>query len=151
MKKLVLVVVVAIVAYAGWRWQRGSASVADDHRLALDRLWIDHMPQNPRDEISVFLAITEEPIGIFQTASQWRGKYELFQHDAKGDELRVTYPQTGDRETVRARATKCDEKGWEYCLELKGASRGVKKYYSQEGWEVGSLAAGDALVHKLEK
>ena len=27
----------------------------------------------------------------------------------------------------------------DFCLELEGSSRGVKKYYSREGWEIGTV------------
>jgi len=145
-KRFLILVVAAFAVYGGAKWRSHHARSADESTPALDRLWVDHFPANPRDEISVFLALTDEPIGIFQTASQWRGKYEIFQHETNGDEARIVYPATGERETVRIRARKCDENGWEYCLEVKGASRGVKKYYSMEGWEVGSI---DAAAPKL--
>jgi hypothetical protein len=37
----------------------------------------------------------------------------------------------------------------DYCLEIEGASRGVKRYYSREGWEVGSVRDIDAVTRKL--
>jgi hypothetical protein len=149
-KRLVLLALVAVAVYAGFRWRSSShAAQPTDERIVLDRLWIDHLPQNPRDEITVFAAFTQEPMGIHQATSQWRGKYEIFQFEGTGDELRVVYPQTGERETVKATARACDENGWEYCLVLKGSSRGVKKYYSMEGWEIGSLSAADSRAHAL--
>ncbi len=147
-KRLAIVLVAAAAVYGGIKW-RGHHAAADERAPVVDRLWIDHLPQNPRDEISVFLALSDEPVGIFQTASQWRGKYELFQHETSGDDIRIVYPATGERETVRVRARACDESGWNYCLEIKGASRGVKKYYSMEGWEVGSTDAAGPLLRRV--
>jgi hypothetical protein len=152
-KRLVLVALVGIAVYAGVRLRGDRAQPADDRKLVVDRIWVDHLPQNPRDEISIFLALTEEQmgdaIGIFQTGSQWRAKYELFEHESGGEQLKIVYPQTGERESVRTRARACNDHGWDFCLELSGNSRGVKKYYSMEGWEVGSRSAADARIRSL--
>ena len=37
----------------------------------------------------------------------------------------------------------------DFCLELEGSSRGVKKYYSREGWEIGNVRDIDTLTHGL--
>jgi hypothetical protein len=37
----------------------------------------------------------------------------------------------------------------DYCLELEGSSHGVKRYYSREGWEIGSMRDLDAMRAKL--
>ncbi len=151
-KRLVLLVVAAVAIYGVVRWRGHSSSETTDERsIALDRLWVDHMPQNPRDEINVWAALDDDrqPIGIFQKTSQWRGSFELFEFAAKGDKLEIIYPQTRDKESVRVKARACDESGWEYCLVLDGASRGVKKYYSQKGWELRSTDDAAALLHRL--
>jgi hypothetical protein len=88
----------------------------------------------------VFAAISEEPFGVFQAASTWKGAYELFRYQASGNELRIVYPQNNERETVKHKARKCSENQMDYCLELDGGSRGVKRYYSRKGWEIDSTA-----------
>ena len=134
MKKAILLVVVAAVAVSVWRWQR--ASRPGDNRLVTDRIWIDHIPRGERDTIKVFAAVSEHSIGVFQATSQWRGAYEAFRYEASGGELRLLFPQSGDRETVRVKARRCSENGMDFCLELDGASRGAKRYFSREGWEI---------------
>ena len=37
----------------------------------------------------------------------------------------------------------------DYCLEMSGGSRGVKRYYSRRGWEVRSADEANALAEKL--
>lgn len=147
MKKTLLVLALATTAtYSAWRVTRGSdaPAAAHDDRLALDRIWIDHIPRNDRDTFQVFAAITQEPFGIFQATSQWKGAFELFRYEAHGGEMRVVYPQTGEREKIKVNARACNEKGFDYCLELSGASRGVKRYYSLEGWVIdGARTAAD--------
>jgi hypothetical protein len=118
-------------------------------KLAYDRLWIDHLPRNDRDTIEVFAALTEHSMGVFQAASSWKGTYEGFRFEARGDELRAVYPQTGDKDKIRIRARACNERGMNFCLDIEGASRGVKRYYSREGWEIESRDAADTIVHSL--
>jgi hypothetical protein len=135
-KQALLGLVLASLAVAGIWKLRGGETETTTKRMVLDRIWVDHMPKHDRDIFHIFLAITEQPFGIFQSTSQWKGEFELFTYEAHGDEIRIVYGQTGEKEKVKAHARECDEKGFDYCLELKGNSRGVKKYYSLEGWEI---------------
>jgi hypothetical protein len=125
------------------------AQAAETEQLTLDRIWIDHIPRNERDTIQVFAAITEEPFGVFQAASQWKGAYEMFRYEAHGDELRVLYPQNNDRETVKHSARRCNEGSFDFCLELKGG-RGVKKYYSRKGWEIENVHSAAELNDRTD-
>jgi hypothetical protein len=142
MKRALVFVAALSTAYAAYRWQADDAPArarADDDQILLDRLWVDHLPRSDRDTFHVFAALTEQPVGIFQATSQWQGAYEIFRYEAHGDELRMFFPQTGEAEKVRATARRCDEGGMDFCLELSGSKRGAKRYYSLEGWEIGSL------------
>lgn len=138
MKKALVVMALVSGAYATYRWTRGAAPAQPtDASLTRDRLWIDHVPRNDRDMVQVFIAISDEAIGVFHSGSQWKQVSELFRYEGHGDELRVLYPQTGERERVEATARACRERDMDYCLELSGNSRGVKRYYSRKGWEIG--------------
>src|SRR5260221_6433183 len=98
-KALLALVAVSMAGYGVYRWRSAEtpAPAHTDSALLQDRLWIDHMPRNERDTIQVFAALTEQPVGVFQAASMWKGQYELFRYESHGDELRVVYPQNGDR------------------------------------------------------
>ena len=136
MKKLLVVLLVVGTAVAAWRWRSDSVETTDS-KLVFNRLWIDHMPRNDKDTIQVFAAITEEPLGIFQATSVWKGSFEMFVYEASGEEIRMVFPQTNERAKVKAKARTCDDKrDMDYCLELDGSSRGVKRYYSRKGWEI---------------
>ena len=151
MKKLVLLVILGTVATASvWSWKRASEPVATDNRLFADRIWIDHIPRNERDTINVFAAISEHSVGVFQATSQWRGSFEAFRYEANAGDLRIVYPQTGDREKARVKARRCDDGQMDFCLEIDGATRGVKKYYSREGWEIGQAHDLDAVKQRVE-
>jgi hypothetical protein len=149
MKKLVLLVVLGAVAASVWSWKR-TAEPLDSNKLFADRVWIDHIPRNERDTINVFVAISEHSVGAFQATSAWRGAFEAFRYEASDGELRVLYPQTGDRERARVKARRCNDGQMDFCLEIDGASRGVKKYYSREGWEIDSARDLDAVKQRVD-
>lgn len=151
-KALLAMAVLAGTGYGVYQWSSDEAPPARTHDVSVtDRLWIDHIPRNDKDTIQIFVAITEEPIGVFQAASQWKGEFEFFRYEQHGGELRILFPQTGTRDRVRAKATECNKNGMDYCLELEGSSRGVKRYYSREGWEIGSVRDLDAIRAKLAR
>ena len=92
---------------------------------------------------------TEEGIGVFQNTSRWKGAYEGFRFEARGEEVRAVYPQSGDKEKFSARARKCNERGMDFCLDVSGTSRGTKRYYSREGWELNSIHDEEHCVTSL--
>ena len=138
-KALLAMVAIAGAGYGVYRW-RSEPAPAPKHQenLLTDRLWVDHIPRGERDVFQIFAAITEEPLGIFQSTSRWKGEFEMFKYELHGSELRIVFPQTGSKEKIAAKATECNRGGMDYCLELEGSSHGVKRYYSRDGWEIGS-------------
>ena len=106
-------------------------------------------PTTPKQTFNTFVAATQEPVGVFQAASVWKGSYEVFRYEMHDGELRAVYPQTGDKDRMRVRARRCNEAGMDYCLEVTGASRGVKRYYSREGWEIGAATRPEQLLDRV--
>nr|HEX4313930.1 hypothetical protein [Kofleriaceae bacterium] len=160
MKKLLGMVVASAVVVGAWQWHHSGSATTDDSadaarnsKLIFDRVWIDHLPRGETDTIQIFLAIRGEGVGAFQATSMWAGNYEAFRFEAKGGEMRAVFPQTRERETIKLDATEChDVDNMDYCLDVVGASRGVKHYYSGEGWEIGAnttLAAAVAQAKQL--
>ncbi|HEV8325781.1 MAG TPA: hypothetical protein VG389_29490 [Myxococcota bacterium] len=128
----------------------GDPRVDAGEKLFYDRMWLDAFPRNPTEEIAIFAAITEEPIGLFDKRSTWRGSWELFRYEPRGDgKVLMLFPQTGTKEDVTYRAVDCSDGGFDFCLELKGASHGVKRYYSRKGWELDGADSADALLDKV--
>lgn len=148
-----LIAVAALGATLGvWHWRtRGGddATIDATGKLAHNRLWIDHMPKHERDVVQVFALIDAESIGVFQATSFWRGAHELFKFEGHEDEVRIVYPQTGERAKAKVKAKKCSEQGFDYCLEIAGANRGVARYYSYEGWELDGHGALQRKVDEL--
>lgn len=152
-KTLLAFVLVTAAVFSLWKL-RGSSPEdvqGSDSSLVLNRIWLDHIPKNDRDVVNVFVAITEGPFGVFQASSQWKGQFEMFRYEASGDELRIHYPQSNDRDKVKTRATRCNQRQMDYCLELDGSSRGVKKYYSRKGWEIGQNVTSEQVRDRIER
>lgn len=150
MRKSVLLIIIVAVAVSAWRWRHVDEPAADANRLIADRIWLDHIPRGERDTVQAFFVNGKDAIGLFAASSQWRGRYELFRYEGDGGELRIVYPQTGERETLRATARRCNEREMDFCLEIDGASRGVKKYYSRKGWEVDGARDTGAIESRVE-
>src|SRR5215470_4923174 len=130
MRKLLWIIVLVVVAYFAWRWWRGRGgeSVALDRgeSIIFNRVWVDQLPQKETETIQIFAMVKDESVGIFDNRSMWRGAWELF-------------PQSRAKQRVSYRAWKCnDKKDFDFCLELN-LKKGVTKYYSQRGWEIGAL------------
>ena len=156
MRKLLTVSVALAGLAGGYVWMSSSeraVSSEHDSNLVRDRVWIDHMPRGEKDKINVFIALSQRPrqppLGIFEQVSMWEGHFEAFTYEQHGEEWRIVLPQSGDRETLTIKASRCSEAGMDFCLEVKGASRGPTRYYSRKGWEVRSREQAEALSTQL--
>src|SRR5215212_7675168 len=102
MKKLLLVMALAAVAYAGWRWQRAPAveSETDRQQVVVNRFWVDHMPQGEKETVRVFALWAPESFGVFADQNHWRVELERFRYEARGEQVRAIFPLSGDREEL---------------------------------------------------
>jgi hypothetical protein len=153
MKKILWIILLVVVAYLAWRWWRGPSDAATADRgqdLFYDRVWVDHLPTSQTDAFDIFAAVTEQPVGVFDHRSQWKGEWELFRYEPRGDgQLEVVFPSSKSKGRVSYRAWKCTEKkDFDFCLEMSGG-KGPKKYYSQRGWEIGTVDGARALEARL--
>src|SRR5262245_60311899 len=104
MRRLLLVAALAAAAIV-WRRASGSAPARGGQALFYDRIWIDHLPRSDTDAVQIFAALRREPVGVFQETSRWKGRFELFVHEPRGDgEADLTFPQNRERERARYRA-----------------------------------------------
>jgi hypothetical protein len=153
-KKILLILLLILGAYLLWRWWHSDSEALDGRgqELIYDRLWVDHVPKSETDSFQIFAAVTEQPIGLFQGGSSWKGAWELFRYENKGDgKIVFQYPQTRESERGSYRASKCSEKGFDFCLELAGNSRGARRYYSQKGWELRGTHGFDELKARVSQ
>lgn len=154
-----LVGLAAAGALGVWFLSSVFGTVAPEGEAILqNRVWIDHLPNRPAEHYEVFAALHDsgggDPggIGIFQRASSYEGDYALFQWAPKGDtKMRLKMLQSGSNHAPTYRARECKEKDFDYCLELEGAPRGVKRYVSKKGWEIDAAGNGIAEIEAVKK
>jgi hypothetical protein len=135
----------------GARAACGSRETAGAETL-VGRVWVDHVPSKPNEHVEWFVVLPQEQ-GVFSRASQFDGSFSVFLWSApKNGELSIEFPQDGSRHTVRYTAEPCKEGGFDYCLTLTGAPRGVQRYGSKRGWEldVDSPAEVQAALRDLD-
>jgi hypothetical protein len=145
MRRTIIVLCVVVAAVALWRWQTAEPA-RGGRAVFFDRVWIDHMPKGETDPMQFFFALTKQRLGVFEERTAWRGAFEMFTYETREDgEVRMRFPQTRTDDRVVYSAKACHEGDFDFCLTVRGSSRGVKRYYSRRGWEIhGGLEAAQA-------
>tara|TARA_R110002096_G_scaffold408075_3_gene607078 strand:- start:57405 stop:57893 length:489 start_codon:yes stop_codon:yes gene_type:complete len=140
-----LLVALALVLAAWWFWP--SPEEANDNGGNFDvlanRIWIDHIPTNERDKISVFILFDDPTFGGFSTSSAFEGDWTAFEWSLdKG--LKIHMLQADKKHHLKPKiASGAACAPFDHCLTLKGAPRGPKKYGSMEDWVVNGQAEFD--------
>ncbi len=143
MKKLAIGLLLVVVGGAAWRAHRSDAPEA---KLLFDRFWVDHEPRDPAEKFQVLFVNGEQPFGHFAHRTFWTGAWEAFHYHVVPREdgvIDFLFGATGERQRVRYTARRCSERGFDFCLEIAGSSRGVKRYFSKKEWRAGSPDAFD--------
>jgi hypothetical protein len=153
MKKLIAVAAIAGLAVVGWKVrghehaQTQQLDALDGRGVVVDRLWIDHVPTNPRESFNILVMVADQKIGIMRNTTAFKGSDEMFKW---GDGNGWRWPQNGDVDKPSIRVRTCKEDGFDYCMDITGVSRGVKHYASRKDWVIRSLADEQALAAKLD-
>lgn len=148
-KKMLTVGAVVVALAAGSLWMNDDEAAVALPETLTNRLWIDRIPVTPQDKFDIFVALADPQNGVFQHASAYEGDYAVFEwaDDNKGG-MKITMLQSDRRHRVKVKVSDKGCKPFDYCLELKGAPRGSKLYYSmkdmiiepQAGLDVDGLA-----------
>jgi hypothetical protein len=149
-RKLFIAFLILACLFLALRWLFSDRDDAPGGKVIFNRVWVDHLPRGETDPVQVFVALQDKDLGVFERTSRWKGEHELFRFERRGDgRLRVVYPQTRQHEDVGYRAGPCNRGEFDYCLELRGSSRGARSYVSKKGWVVRSLDEAGATVDAL--
>jgi hypothetical protein len=151
MKKLIVpMLLVVAVATWGWRWMHKSDAPAP--KLLFDRFWVDHQPRDDHEKFQAMFVSGEHPFGHFATRTVWTGAWEGFHYHLVPREeaaMDMLFGHTREMQRVRWTAQPCHDGGFDFCLEIAGASRGVKRYYSRREWGVRSAADAEGIAQSL--
>lgn len=140
--KKVLAIGAVGLGIAGLWLSRGPSEDANS-KLMFGRVWLDKVPERATDYAQVFGALEDDPLSVFQKSSSYEGAWALYGYELRGEgKILFMFAQDKSRHEAKFRAWECNENGYDYCLELDGAPRGPKRYYSKKGWEFDGGEAG---------
>src|SRR6187401_1727014 len=111
-RKIALVAVAAVAAYAVIRSFGGDSDTSDkgeDPTLLLDRVWVDSQPEKLTDYIQASYFASRQSLGVFQKASAYDYRFELFRWKRDGKNVELTFPQTGKTAKVSFTIKACDD------------------------------------------
>ncbi len=130
---LVLIAIIVMI----WKWWAGghegarADAQAEDPRLAVGRVWIDKKPEKLTDYVHAFLLVDGAPIGLFQMASAYSVRLELFDYRRDGKSLDLEFLQTQKRHKISYKVSRCDDMPpFDLCLTMsKNPYGGPKRYH----------------------
>lgn len=118
----------------------GDDPEADGTRHLVNQVWIERVPDGPRDMIGHF-ALIKHPRGNFGAvgrSSQWRHLIEGLMWKLEGSRLSLYFPQEESKTAVKARTWKCEGEApapFQLCLEVS-AKGGSRTFYSRKDWVI---------------
>ena len=124
------------ITLLGWRSLSHDRA---DPKLAFDRFWVDHVAASRDDKFEALFIDGSRPWGRFGSQTWFRGKWEAFHYHViprQDGHLQITYPAVDEQEEVVLNARPCRERGFDFCLDITGNSRGQHRYYSRKQWRV---------------
>jgi hypothetical protein len=144
MRKALWLVIPALVA--GYVWlgdddddDRETANEVDDSAEVSwnNRVWIDEIPTSERHKINALVVADDPQIGLFQNTSFYEGDYSVFAWRAKADGVvKIEMLQSDKSHKLKIKTGTKDCGRFDYCMTVKGAPRGAKKYYSMKDWVI---------------
>ena len=149
MKKLLSISVVIGVVASVWAFSGDDDS--DDDKSVNDgaevtwnnRVWIEKMPTKHTEKVDLMLSVDDPRVGVFQRTSSYEGDFSVFiwSGDDGAVKLRMLQTDKTSKLTFKTKSKGCGD--FDYCMTVKGAPRGGKKYYSMSDWviEGGNLDA----------
>lgn len=151
-KSKLILAALGLVAVLAWVRAGSDAPEAERDRgdlrkVLVNRVWIDHLPRSFKDKIHVLALVGEQHMGVFQHTSAFEGDFAAFQWSLEpGTRLGITMLQSDAQHSLRVRVATEGCGGFDYCMRVKGAPRGAKRYVSQADWVISAegLARVDA-------
>jgi hypothetical protein len=113
---------------------------AEGAKHAVNRVWIERLPNDQRDMISHFVLVDHQRgrIGGIGKSSQWRHFVELFQWGLEGERLSIFLPQDRVKAQLTVKTWGCAGEApdpFELCMEISNGKRSAK-FYSRKDWVI---------------
>ena len=124
------VLLIALLASACTSKKSDIVSDGEARKLLLDRNWIDRMPETERDRLHVYRFVPSMGGGVFQDRTLFKGTFELFMFETKGDEIRFNLPETHQKVVSKFHIERVDgPKPFDLKLTIHADPRGPQVYY----------------------
>jgi hypothetical protein len=130
--RTLLVLAVAMVAACSSSSSSSSSQVPPDEarKLLIDRNWIDRMPETERDRLFVYRFVPSMGGGVFQDRTIYKGTFELFMFQVRGDAITFKLLETHDEVTSPFRIENVTGPApFDLKLTIPNDPRGPKVYY----------------------
>ncbi|MCU1277732.1 MAG: hypothetical protein JWM53_1278 [bacterium] len=148
MKKLLVAVVLMMLGGVAWR---AVMRDAPEPKLLFGRFWVDHEPRDDKDKFQAVYVDGDHPFGHFAARTVWTAQLEFFHYHVIPREdgvIDLLFGNTRERQRVRYVARRCGDNGFDFCLDITGSSRGVKRYYSKKEWQARAGESVDQLFDR---
>lgn len=132
-KAILIILALLVLAYLAWRYLGGGDArlQAESPDLAVNRVWVDSQPEKYTDKVNAFFMVDYARMGLFQEASQYIARLELFEYRRQGTKVDLKFPQDGRTGAIEFTVTECDElHPYDLCLDMKeNPWGGPTRYY----------------------
>lgn len=133
-KTILVILAILVLAYLAWRYLGGGGDArqqAESPDLAVNRVWVDSQPEKYTDKVNAFLMVDYARLGVFQEASQYTGRFDIFEYRRQGGNVDLKFPQDGRTGVIEVTVTECAElHPFDLCLDMKANPwGGPTRYY----------------------
>ena len=140
-KRVILAIIIIAIILLIWSGT-GTRTTGTDE-LA-DKIWVDRVPEEPRDLIDVMLFDTDHGFGILAKQSSFRLNMDFVEFEASGDTVRLNRLQEDRTTTHRVRTWECKDgeapPDFDYCMDFDG-----RKFFGRE------LREGEAQLLEMHR
>ncbi len=127
---------------------------ADDPGIS-NRLWIDHVPTDKRDELAALLVGPPgdegRTYGVFYRGTVFRGGFDAFEWIADPDDAqRATIRILQDESRAELTIERCEpDPKFDACVLLRGEPHGAERYQSRRRWGARGAGSASAKVESI--
>ena len=137
--KLLAATAIAALSYGAWSFLSSDDDPAgsESAELMVNHIWIERLPTDERDMIGFYVPIrhSQGRVGAAGRSSQWRQLADMFLWSLEGDRLQLYFGQERVRFKGKAKAWRCDQNGFDLCLQISDGRHSLLMY-SMDEWEI---------------
>ena len=127
--------------------KNNQVSEAEAADLLINRNWMDLWPETETEKLNVFRFVPSMGGGVFQDRTLFKGIFELFTFEVKGDELRFNLHYNKEKVSSKFRIERVDgPEPFDLKLTIESSPRGPNVYFGRS-----AETTSDLGLHPLKK